>query len=169
MIKSIFEIDLPKNINITFSEDKKYFIVENLDTGLKKLNHISPLFLKDIYNHYYSGERYKNLGNQFKNLFVNSNSFYFIELEIIGLGYSVIKKNNILKFDLGFSHAIEYILPLGVHASIKENCLILYGYDKLLISQVASSILKFRRLNVYKGTGIKLKNKTIILKTGKKK
>lgn len=98
-----------------------------------------------------------------------SNGFE-IKLEINGVGYKaeVIKKTLILS--LGFSHEIFYSLPQNISAVFeKPNLIILKGFNKILIGQVASEIISFRKPEPYKGKGIKILGSKILRKEGKKK
>jgi len=71
---------------------------------------------------------------------------------------------------LGFSHEIFYALPLGVKASFeKPNLVVISGDSKILVGQVASEIISFRKPEPYKGKGIKIFGKQILRKEGKKK
>ncbi|MBM5783144.1 MAG: 50S ribosomal protein L6, partial [Pelagibacterales bacterium] len=51
----------------------------------------------------------------------------------------------------------------------KPNLVIISGDDKVLVGQVASEIISFRKPEPYKGKGVKVSGKTILRKEGKKK
>src|ERR1700684_1717849 len=60
------------------------------------------------------------------------------ELDIVGIGYRADVKGKIATFTLGYSHPIEVLLPDGVDLKIdKQTHLVLSGYDKQMLGQVA--------------------------------
>jgi len=95
---------------------------------------------------------------------------YKITLEVNGVGYKASVSNNILVLTLGFSHEIFYALPEGIAAKFeKPNLIHLEGDDKVLVGQVASEIIAFRKPEPYKGKGVKIQGSKILRKEGKKK
>lgn len=93
-----------------------------------------------------------------------------ITLEVNGVGYKASVDKRILTLTLGYSHEIYYSLPDGITASFeKPNLVIISGKDKVLVGQVSSEIISFRRPEPYKGKGIKIQGKKILRKEGKKK
>ncbi len=91
-------------------------------------------------------------------------------LEINGVGYKALVENGILILTLGYSHEIYYGLPQGITAAFeKPNLIVLIGSDKVLVGQVASEIISFRKPEPYKGKGVKIAGKQILRKEGKKK
>ena len=89
-------------------------------------------------------------------------------LEINGIGYRAETKGNIVVFNLGFSHPINYDLPDGISAEVdKNNAVKLAGIDKELLGHVASSMRRLRPPEPYKGKGIKYAEETIRKKAGK--
>jgi large subunit ribosomal protein L6 len=91
-------------------------------------------------------------------------------LEINGVGYKALVDKNFLILTLGYSHEIMYALPIGITAVFeKPNLIIIFGDDKILVGQVASEIIAFRKPEPYKGKGVKIFGKKILRKEGKKK
>ena len=71
---------------------------------------------------------------------------------------------------LGYSHEIFYLLPQNVTAVFeKPNLITLTSDDKVLVGQIASEIISFRKPEPYKGKGVKIAGKAIVRKEGKKK
>ena len=63
------------------------------------------------------------------------------ELDIVGIGYRADVKGKIATFTLGYSHPIEVLLPDGVDLKIdKQTHLVLSGYDKQMLGQVAANM-----------------------------
>jgi large subunit ribosomal protein L6 len=91
-------------------------------------------------------------------------------LEINGVGYKASVEKRVLSLTLGYSHDILYALPEGINAVFeKPNLIIITGEDKVLVGQVASEIISFRKPEPYKGKGVKVAGKAILRKEGKKK
>ncbi|MBD3330386.1 50S ribosomal protein L6 [Candidatus Peregrinibacteria bacterium] len=92
------------------------------------------------------------------------------KLEIVGVGYRANVGGKKLTLSLGYSHPIEYILPEGIEIKFDEenkNILIIEGYDKELVGEVAAQIRSYRKPEPYKGKGIKYIDERIIRKAGK--
>ncbi len=90
------------------------------------------------------------------------------ELDIVGIGYRADVKGRIATFTLGYSHPIEFLLPEGVDLKIdKQTHLVLSGYDKQLLGQVAANIRALRKPDPYKNKGIRYTGEALRKKVGK--
>ncbi len=89
------------------------------------------------------------------------------KLEVNGVGYRVQLQGNGLKFNLGYSHDINFSLPEGITANVEQNIITISGFDKQRVGQVASDIRELRKPEPYKGKGIKYEGEYIIRKSGK--
>ena len=90
------------------------------------------------------------------------------ELEIVGIGYRADVKGRVATFTLGYSHPIEVLLPAGVDLKIeKQTQLLLSGYDRQLVGQVAANIRALRKPDPYKNKGIRYKGEVLRKKVGK--
>jgi large subunit ribosomal protein L6 len=90
------------------------------------------------------------------------------ELDITGVGYRADVKGKIATFTLGYSHPIEVLLPDGVELKIdKQTHLVLTGYDKQMIGQVAANIHALRPPDPYKNKGIRYTGEALRKKVGK--
>lgn len=90
------------------------------------------------------------------------------ELDIVGVGYRAAVKGTSLTLSVGYSHPVEYQLPVGIAAKVENNThIVLSGADKMLIGMVASKIRSFREPEPYQGKGIKYTEERIIRKQGK--
>jgi len=90
------------------------------------------------------------------------------ELDITGVGYRADVKGKIATFTLGYSHPIEVLLPDGVDLKIdKQTHLVLSGYDKQLVGQVAANIRALRPPDPYKNKGIRYTGEVLRKKVGK--
>ena len=90
------------------------------------------------------------------------------ELDIVGIGYRADVKGNIATFTLGYSHPIEFLLPPGVEMKIdKQTHLVLTGYDRQLLGQVAANIRELRPPDPYKNKGVRYTGEALRKKVGK--
>lgn len=89
------------------------------------------------------------------------------KLELNGVGYRVAMAGQGLKFNIGFSHEVNYALPQGVNASVEQNIITISGIDKQQVGQVAAEIRALKKPEPYKGKGIKYVGERIIRKSGK--
>lgn len=91
-------------------------------------------------------------------------------LELVGVGYRVQVKGNILVLALGYSHPIEFVLPEGITAEAPNvTTLILSCLDKQKLGQAAAEIRAFRPPEPYKGKGVRYAGEVIVIKETKKK
>ena len=90
------------------------------------------------------------------------------ELDIVGIGYRADVKGKIATFTLGYSHPIEVLLPDGVDLKIdKQTHLVLTGYDKQMLGQVAANIRALRKPDPYKNKGVRYMGEVLKKKVGK--
>ena len=90
------------------------------------------------------------------------------ELDIVGIGYRADVKGNIATFTLGYSHPIEFLLPPGVELKIdKQTHLVLTGFDRQLLGQVAANIRELRPPDPYKNKGVRYTGEALRKKVGK--
>jgi len=104
------------------------------------------------------------------NAVMGSSSGYEKILELVGVGYRASIKGNKLNLQLGFSHDINYDIPEGIKITVeKQTTLKIFGSDKQLVGQVTSKLKTFRKIEPYKGKGVREKGQYILKKEGKKK
>lgn len=106
------------------------------------------------------------------NMIVGVSTGYKIELEIIGVGYKATATNNVLELNLGYSHNVYLAVPPEIKvATVTEKGqnpkVILEGTDKQLIGDVAAKIRSLRKVEPYKGKGIRFVGEVVRRKAGK--
>lgn len=90
------------------------------------------------------------------------------ELDIVGIGFRADMKGKVASFTLGYSHPVEVVLPEGVELKIdKQTHLVLSGFDKQLIGQVAANIRGLRKPDPYKNKGVRYTGEVLRKKAGK--
>ena len=97
---------------------------------------------------------------------------YTRQLELVGVGYKANVQNNVLELNLGYSHAIFLALPPEVKASAetlkgKNPTITIEGIDKQLVGQIAAKIKSMRKVEPYKGKGVRFIGEQVRRKAGK--
>lgn len=89
-------------------------------------------------------------------------------LEINGVGYRAEMKGDTLNLSLGYSHPINFLLPVGITVEVdKMTKLLVKGINRELVGQTAAKIRAFRSPEPYKGKGVKYADEKILRKAGK--
>jgi large subunit ribosomal protein L6 len=112
---------------------------------------------------------YRSLIN---NMIIGVDAGYKKELEIIGVGYKASAANNVLELQLGYSHNIFMAIPEEIKLTTTSEKgqnpkVILEGIDKELIGSVAAKIKSLRKVEPYKGKGIRFVGEVVRRKAGK--
>jgi large subunit ribosomal protein L6 len=95
---------------------------------------------------------------------------YSRALEISGVGYRAAVQGKNLQLQMGYSHDVLFPIPEGITIKCeKPTAVLISGFDKQKVGQVAAEIRSVRPPEPYKGKGIKYDTETILRKEGKKK
>ena len=97
---------------------------------------------------------------------------YKKQLELVGVGYKVTAQSNVLELSLGYSHNVFLAVPPEVKvAAMQEKganpTIILESADKQLIGQIAAKLKSLRKIEPYKGKGIRFSDEYVRRKAGK--
>ena len=104
------------------------------------------------------------------NAVIGSSTGYEKVLELVGVGYRAALKGNLLNLQLGYSHDINFEIPEGIKIVVeKQTTLTVSGSDKQLVGLVTSKLKTFRKIEPYKGKGVREKGQYVLKKEGKKK
>ena len=104
------------------------------------------------------------------NAVIGSSKGYEKTLELVGVGYRASLKGNQITLQLGYSHDINFNIPEGIKITVeKQTTLKITGADKQQVGAVASKLKTLRKIEPYKGKGIREKGQYILKKEGKKK
>tara|TARA_B100001121_G_scaffold294061_1_gene297186 strand:- start:329 stop:868 length:540 start_codon:yes stop_codon:yes gene_type:complete len=173
-------------INISIPEKVKVAVAGNIlniegPLGKKSLNIDLEMFNLDIKDGKEISLKPKKIDQNTKRLWgmnrslinnavIGSVKGYEKILELVGVGYRASLKGSQLNLQLGYSHDINYDIPEGIKISVeKQTTLKITGFDKQLVGLVVSKIKTFRKIEPYKGKGIREKGQYILKKEGKKK
>ena len=121
-------------------------------------------------------KRHKALHGLYRSLLNNAvvgvNEGYKKELELVGVGYKATTQGNVLELGLGYSHSIFFQVPDEIKVTAeslkgKSPKITLEGIDKQLIGHVAAKIKSLRKVEPYKGKGIRFVGEEVRRKAGK--
>ena len=112
---------------------------------------------------------YRSLIN---NMVIGVTEGYKKELELVGVGYKAATQGNVLELNLGYSHNIFVGLPSEIKVTAemqkgKNPSVLLESIDKQLLGDVAAKIKSLRKVEPYKGKGIRFKGEFVRRKAGK--
>tara|TARA_Y100001935_G_scaffold162829_1_gene133873 strand:- start:407 stop:946 length:540 start_codon:yes stop_codon:yes gene_type:complete len=157
------------NLNIEGPQGKKSLNIDlelfNLDVKDGKQISIQPKKLNQNTKRLWGMNR-----SLINNAVIGSSKGYEKTLELVGVGYRAALKGNKLNLQLGYSHDIDFDIPEGIKIAVeKQTTLKITGLDKQQVGAVASKIKTLRKIEPYKGKGIREKGQYILKKEGKKK
>ena len=104
------------------------------------------------------------------NAIIGTSKGYEKILELSGVGFRAALKGKQLNLQLGFSHDVNFDIPEGIKVTVEKQTIIkITGFDKQQVGAVASKLKTFRKIEPYKGKGVREKGQHILKKEGKKK
>ena len=104
------------------------------------------------------------------NAVIGSSKGYEKILELVGVGYRAALKGNQLNLQLGYSHDINFEIPEGIKVSVeKQTTIKISGSDKQQVGSIVSKLKTLRKIEPYKGKGVREKGQYVLKKEGKKK
>jgi len=112
---------------------------------------------------------YRSLVN---NMVTGVSEGFKLNLEIIGVGYKAAVTNNVLELQLGYSHNVYVAVPTEIKVTAvtekgQNPKVYLEGSDKQLLGDVAAKIRSLRKVEPYKGKGIRFVGEEVRRKAGK--
>ncbi len=89
-------------------------------------------------------------------------------LIINGVGYKAQMQGKKLVLNIGYSHPIEFDPPEGISIKCPSlNEVVVEGFDKTVVGQVAANIRAKRVVEPYHAYGIRYKDEVVVMKEGK--
>ncbi|KMT60240.1 50S ribosomal protein L6 [Listeria fleischmannii 1991] len=102
------------------------------------------------------------------NMVVGVSEGYEKTLELIGVGYRAQKQGSKLVLNVGYSHPVEFEAPKGVEIDVPANTkIIVKGFNKEHVGELAANIRAVRPPEPYKGKGIRYEGEYVRRKEGK--
>lgn len=173
-------VTIPKGVTITFSKENNKVTVKGPKGELHQS--IDPDFnIKQedgtlLVERPTEQKRHKAMHGLYRSLIANMvegvSNGYKHQLELVGVGYKANAQSNVLELSLGYSHNVFLAVPMEIKVqTVQEKgqnpTVILEGIDKQLIGQVAAKLKSLRKIEPYKGKGIKFTGEFVRRKAGK--
>jgi large subunit ribosomal protein L6 len=173
-------IDIPSGVTVNFSKDNHKVSVKGKKGELHQP--IDPDFNIKLENNQVLVERptdqkrHKAQHGLYRaliaNMIVGVSEGYKSQMELVGVGYKATAQSNVLELSLGYSHNVFLAVPSEIKVVAQQEkgqnpTIILEGIDKQLIGQVAAKIRSLRKVEPYKGKGIRFTGEYVRRKAGK--
>ena len=92
------------------------------------------------------------------------------KLNLVGVGYRATAQGTKLNLQIGFSHPVAKEMPAGVKVVCPTQTeIVISGFDRQAVGQVAAEVRALRPPEPYKGKGIRYSDEKVSLKETKKK
>jgi len=107
-----------------------------------------------------------------RNMVKGVNEGIKVELELVGVGFKCSNQGQLLEMALGYSHPVVFLIPDEVKVTTemtkgKTPRINLESIDKQLIGQVAAKLRATRKVEPYKGKGVRFVGEVVRRKEGK--
>lgn len=172
-------ISLPAGVNVTVEQDNTVTVKGPKGTLSTPVDRDITIAQEDgslVVTRPTEQKRHKALHGLYRslinNMVVGVSTGFKADLELVGVGYKATVTNNILELSLGYSHNIFLALPAEIKASAvtekgKSPVITLESNDKQLLGQVAAKIRSLRKVEPYKGKGVRFVGEVVRRKAGK--
>lgn len=173
-------ITIPSGVTFNFSKEKNLVTVKGPKGELHQS--IEPDFVVTNENGTVTlqrpteQKRHKAMHGLYRALIANMvegvSKGYKAQMELVGVGYKATAQSNVLELSLGYSHNVFVAVPTELKVSAFQEkggnpTIVLEGTDKQLIGQIAAKIRSLRKVEPYKGKGIRFTGEYVRRKAGK--
>ncbi|MBR5249202.1 MAG: 50S ribosomal protein L6 [Bacteroidales bacterium] len=173
-------VNLPKGVTVTVSPDNVVTVkgplgqlTQQVDADIKVSVEGEVVIVTRPTNQ----PRHRSMHGLYRalinNMVIGVSQGFSTKQELVGVGYRVEVKGQVLEFNLGYSHDIHFMLPEEVKGEaepVKKGqnpVLVLKSHDKQLLGMVAAKVRSLRAPEPYKGKGIKFVGEQLRRKAGK--
>ena len=172
-------ISLPDGVAVTVGSDNLVTVKGSKGELVQKVDSEISVVVEDgavVLGRPSDQKRHKAMHGLYRslisNMIVGVNEGYKKQLELVGVGYKAVANGKVLELNLGYSHDIFFQLPTEVAGTAvtekgKNPIVTLESIDKQLIGQVAAKLRELRKIEPYKGKGVRFVGEQIRRKVGK--
>ena len=89
------------------------------------------------------------------------------KLEMSGIGFKAEVKGKNLVLHIGYSHPVDFVVPVGVEITMEKDVIVIKGIDKGLVGETAARIRALKKPEPYQGKGIRYVGEIVRRKAGK--
>jgi ribosomal protein L6P/L9E len=100
------------------------------------------------------------------------NAGFFIEMELIGLGFRIKKIiPSVYRFFWGYANYVYLFTPkeIMLEYAAEERSIFFFSLDSILVNNFATYLMLLKKLSVYRVTGFVKPGKIILLNSGKQR
>ncbi len=172
-------IDILEGVNISVSPDNNVTVKGPKGELTQKVDPDMIIDINDgtlVVKRPSEQKRHKAMHGLYRALIANMvegvTNGYKKELELVGVGYRASVQNNVLDLSLGHSHHVFFQIPEEIVVTAesqkgKNPTIILESIDKQLIGHIAAKIRSLRKVEPYKGKGVRFVGEHVRRKAGK--
>jgi large subunit ribosomal protein L6 len=172
-------ISIPQGVEIKVTDDNTVMVKGKLGELEQKMDPAISLKVEDgqvVLSRATNEQDHRAKHGLYRSLLANMikgvSEGFTIEQELVGVGYKVEAKGQVLELSLGFSHNVVFELPPEIKVESKTErgknpTIIMSSIDKQLLGQAAAKLRSLRKPEPYKGKGILYKGEVIRKKAGK--
>ncbi len=172
-------LGVPSGVNISISDENVVTVKGPKGELTQKVDSKIEIAQEDgqiVFNRTDEQKTSKSMHGLYRSLVSNMvegvTNGYEKKLELIGVGFKATASGQVLELDLGYSHKIFFQLPDEVKVTAetakgKAPTVTLTSIDKQLIGQIAAKLKSLRKIEPYKGKGVKFVDEYVRRKAGK--
>jgi large subunit ribosomal protein L6 len=173
-------VTIPSGVTFNFSKENHKISIKGPKGELHQ--NVDPDFIIKNENGIVTVERpteqkrHKSMHGLYRALIANMiegvSKGYKAQMELVGVGYKANAQANVLELSLGYSHNVFVAIPVEVKVTAFQEkggnpTIVLEGIDKQLVGQIAAKIKSLRKVEPYKGKGIRFTGEFVRRKAGK--
>ena len=173
-------VTIPSGVTFNFSKENHKISIKGPKGELHQ--NVDPDFIIKYENGIVTVERpteqkrHKSMHGLYRALIANMiegvSKGYKAQMELVGVGYKANAQANVLELSLGYSHNVFVAIPIEVKVTAFQEkggnpTIVLEGIDKQLVGQIAAKIKSLRKVEPYKGKGIRFTGEFVRRKAGK--
>lgn len=173
--KGKLPINIPKGVSVVLNENKvevkgpKGTISQQFDKSVILKLQDNVLTVEPADDSRYSSAMHGTVRSIINGLVEGVEKPFVKNLEIHGVGQKAELTSGVLKLYLGYSHPIFFKVPEGIIITVTEGTkLKVEGVSKHLVGQVAARIKHYRKVEPYKGKGVRIVGEFVRRLEGKK-
>lgn len=167
-------LEIPENVTVLIKDSQvevkgpKGILKRNFSNLLNIKKEDSKIMVTRHNDNKQSKQLHGTTNSLLQNMILGVTEGFKKEIEVNGVGYKAILKNEQIELNVGYSHPVRLNIMPGAQIEIPQPTkIIVSGLDKQIVGQMAAIIRKVRVPSPYSGKGIMYKGEEIRRKEGK--
>lgn len=169
-----FPLDIPSNVKVNIDgnlmklEGPKGKLERRIPDGIKVEFKDGKVSIERLSNTKQHRANHGTVRAHLANMITGVTDGHKKELEIQGIGFRAQLQGNKILMNLGFSHPVEYDVPDDVKVTVpSQTAITIEGIDTERVGQVAASLRALKKVEPYKGKGLRYVGENVRRKQGK--